>query len=82
MPLIIIQHPIVTVVVEMYHVACNQPAKFVDCNHCVSGHIRDLICHMTLKNHVIKGSSDLMEVSSSLCVTALPGVMGIGIVLV
>ena len=34
-----------------------------------------LICHVTLTNHLIKGSCDFMEQSSSLYVTTLPGLV-------
>ena len=34
-----------------------------------------LICHVTLQDHVIKGSTDFMEGSSSLNVTSLPGLV-------
>ena len=57
---------------------CNHPAKFGSHNHCHSGDITYLICHVTLQDNVIKGSCDYLE-RSSLCVTILPdlGVMGI-----
>ena len=47
--------------------------------------VRDImyfICHMTLQDHVIKGSCDLKEASYLLYVTTMPGLVATAIVVV
>ena len=41
-----------------------------------------LICQVTLQDHLIKGSSDFMERSSSMTVRTVPALVAIGIVVV
>ena len=48
----------------------------------ICGDITFLSCHLTLQEHAIKWSPDLMEGSSSLYVTILPGLVTRGIVVV
>ena len=47
-----------------------------------SGDIKYLTCHLTLQNHVIEGSRNLMKVSSSWYITTLPSLVAVGIVAV
>ena len=61
---------------------CNHPASFSGQCHCGNGDIMYSVCHVTLKNYVIKGSYDFMEGSSSSHVATLPGLVAIGIVIV
>ena len=49
---------------------------------CSSRDITYLICHVTLQDHVIKGSCDFMEGSSSLYVTTMLCLVAINIVVV
>ena len=49
---------------------------------CISRDITYLICHVNLQDHMIKGSCDFIEGSSSLYVTTLPGLVGTSIVVV
>ena len=44
--------------------------------------ITDLGCHVTLQNHVIKGSSNFMGGSSLWYITTLASLVAIGIVLI
>ena len=44
--------------------------------------ITDLACHVTLQNHVIKGSSNFMGGSSLWYITTLASLVAIGIVLI
>lgn len=48
----------------------------------VIGNIIYLICHVTLQDHAIKGSSDIMEGRSSWYITTLPGLVDIGMAVV
>ena len=59
-------------------IVCNHPVKFCDHSHCGSGDILYSVCHVTLWDLVIKGSCDIMEGSSSLYLTTLPGEVAIG----
>ena len=53
---------------------CTEPAYQVWYHsYCGSGNIKYLVCHVTLLDHVIKRSSDLLEGRSSLNVSILPG---------
>ena len=61
---------------------CNHPALFSGQSHCGNRDIMYSVCHVTLKNYVIKGSYDFMEGSSSSHVATLPGLVAIGIVIV
>ena len=58
------------------------PAKFGGRSHSGSGVIRKLVCHMILKDHVVKGSCDFMGGNHSWSVTTLQSLVTIGIVLV
>ena len=42
--------------------------------------IKHFICHVILQNHVIEGSCNFMNGSSSMYVTILPSLLAIGIV--
>ena len=44
--------------------ACNHPAQLGGRNHCDSGGITYLICHVTLPEYVFKTLCDFREVSS------------------
>ena len=48
----------------------------------VIGNIICLICHVTLQDHAIKGSSDIMEGRSLWYITILPGLVDIGMAVV
>ena len=48
----------------------------------VIGNIICLICHVTLQDHAIKGSSDIMEGRSLWYITTLPGLVDIGMAVV
>ena len=56
-------------------------AKF-SCINLVVVKIMYLICHVTLQYYKIKGQSDIMGKSLSLCVTTLPSLVVISIVVV
>ena len=43
------------------------------------GYIKYLICHVTLQNYLIEGSSNFMSGNSSWYVTTLPSLVSIGI---
>ena len=47
-----------------------------------SGDIKYLTCHMTLQNHVIDGSSNFINGSSSGYITTLPSLMAIAMLVV
>ena len=53
--------------------------KFNDIMSCGSRDMTYLIYHVTLQDHVIKGSSDFMEKSSSWSVTTLSGLVAIDV---
>ena len=56
--------------------------KFGSHRTCCSRDTRELIFHVTLEDHLIKGFHDLMEESSSLSIPTLPRLIAIGIVVV
>ena len=47
-----------------------------------SGYTNYLTCHVTLQNHMIEGSSNLMSGSSSWCITTLPSLATVGVAVV
>ena len=55
-----------------------QPAKFVGHGQCGSGDIMVLVCYVSSRDHVIKGSCDYMGRSPSRLVTILPSLVVIG----
>ena len=57
-------------------------AKFGDHRSCVSRDITNLIIHVTLQEHIIKGPCDFVKGSSSVHISTLPSLVAIGIVLV
>ena len=58
------------------------PAKFRGHNHSGSEVIRNLVFHVILQDHVVKGSCDFMGESPSWQVTTLQNLVTIGIVVV
>ena len=60
----------------------NHPVKFGDHRYSGSRDIIFLVCHITLKNHVIKGSFDYIGRSTSRYVTNLPSMVEIGSVVI
>ena len=57
-------------------------AMFIGQRPCGSRDITDLICHVKLQDHLIKGSYDFMEGSSLLYVTIMPSFVTVAIVVV
>ena len=56
--------------------------QFLFFNSCCSRDIIDLIFHVTLEDHVIKGLCEVMEGSSSLYIPTLPSLVATNIVVV
>ena len=57
-------------------------AKFGGHQHCGSGDIVVLVCHVILQDHMINGSCDFMSRSPSREVTILPSLGAIGTLIV
>ena len=51
-------------------------------SHSGSGVIKNLVCHVILQDHVVKGSCDFIGGSPSWYVTTLQSLVAIGIVVV
>ena len=60
----------------------NKLIKFGDHRPSGSRDITDLVFHVTLQDHVIKGPCDFMDRSSSLYIPTLPSLVTINIVVV
>ena len=58
------------------------PAKFCGHTHSGSRDVTALVCHLTLEEHVIKASNDLMVKSPSRYDTILPALVAIDTVIV
>ena len=63
-------------------IVTHQLAKFNGHGLCDSSNITGQICHITLKDHVIKDSCGFMERNCLLYVTTIPGLMATSIVVV